>query len=444
MGKDNSIYAASASLGKLPRVRMVWKVLGGVVLLIIIYVIYAIFVDESLDPGLVEYYRHKSAPVSDKENAAIYIRALDAPLGADLLSFGQEDVRMESKAAHNLDTSYDQRKVDNELSVHGSLSGFECLENRLDTGKSSEQCITTSELRELIGNNAELLRRYEVILRLPAYRGSAARDVMMFLDVAKLYALALELDLRNGRFEDAYRKWTVQQRFIDNVRSAETRMVDKAILLVIQGFSFSSLDQILAIAPQMASTHGDEMIALLRPAAVKAWNIHAALVEFYDEMNITLSVELPTRAFHPNFIRNRLYRESHNIENAIDNGEPRDYSEKVASISRQYGDGASWSNDYLRDPLNTFPSRMVYCKSLKVLGNMAVNMVTKDDVARLLVLVIKAKRQHVADDQLAAFIERNGRGMRDSVAGSPITVDAADHTLGYGDQEKKPWFRVHI
>jgi hypothetical protein len=87
---------------------------------------------------------------------------------------------------------------------------------------------------------------------------------------------------------------------------------------------------------------------------------------------------------------------------------------------------------------------MVYCNSLGKFGQIAVNMVAKDDVARLLAIAIKAKQQLIADDQLAAFVESNGRSIHDSISGMPVSWDAAHRTIGYGDQAKSPWFRVHI
>ncbi|MBV8468048.1 MAG: hypothetical protein JO218_19055 [Burkholderiales bacterium] len=438
MGKDNSIYAASASLSKLPRARMVWKVLGGVVLLIVIYVTYAIFVDESLDPGIAKYYQKTEVQVPDVQNAVIYLRALDAPAGADLLAFGRADIVNEQRYLDDMlrwrrATGYPY-EIKQAIEIKGDVNAaLYCNETSLSDLAAREKCISTAGLRSLIERNQEILGRYEHVLALPYYQGTVSRNTMLSLSLAKLYCLNIDLSVREGKVEEAYQLWVAFQRYILRAHGSDSLVVDKSVMLVSEGIGYEALNEIMVANPDVLINHHDEIEQMLKTQGLNSWNFRADFVWYYRNMNRSLEVGASSPIFHPNFIRNRIYRTMVAIESVLDSEDPKDYSRKTLDIWHQYGDIARWSNDYLRDPLNTFPSRYVYCNGLKAYGQIAQNVVRHDDIAGLIKLVIKARQQNITDDQMPAFIQREGNAYPDRIDGLPIVWDAKHRTIGYGD-----------
>lgn len=79
--------------------------------------------------------------------------------------------------------------------------------------------------------------------------------------MTKLTAVAIKVDLRQGRVEEAYRSWLDKYSFWRWMNSVGRTGVEVARGLVREGYALRGIESLLFRSPQLIDTHCDERLS---------------------------------------------------------------------------------------------------------------------------------------------------------------------------------------
>ena len=371
------------------------------------WTIFVVAHEEAIDPGLREFYYGKHIEIQNAQNAAIGIDGLNAPSGSDFMARG---VLVNSEFSKHPD---EWNREDALISKTGLLSDtvkngeLDC--NIWPDTKNIQACANDERVRQLLVENKELLDRYWQITRLSKF-GHMHENGGLFLTINKLINASILMDARNGQIEKSYTQWRDNFQLLIIGISSENTLIDKAILMVAYRMAISSIESMLYEAPSLVGLHGSDLIQLLQPAGIARWNLEGALRAEYMMLDPALSPQKKKFWYHENFVKNRFYRFSQAYLSATEHSSIAEIETALLQVKKQYATISTWNSDYLKDPLNSFFSRIML-GGLSKTTELLKSMIKNDGMLRLLILRVHIQQVHISDIDIPKLIENANQGL---------------------------------
>jgi hypothetical protein len=389
--------------------------------------------DEPLDSNFHRFYTDNHKTILEKENAAVGLSGLNAPAGSNFMEVGL--------------TAFKKAQVDEALKQNNDVPALPVTKNKIAFVGSNEElycwvglpdsidvwskCASEKRLNEILRANTVLLSRYWQVAHMPHFRG-AYPNGDLFLKINRLIAAEVQLKLRHGRYEDAYQEWRENHRFINRMIGEDSDWIAKAIFTVTDSFSLASAEALIHSYNGIARVHGDELMAMLEPSGLARWNLPATVRAEYDVWLPFFSTFYNSQFWvHPNFIRNTwLHSEQAFLEAA--KAPPSLVNEKMQGVSLKYGGFRSWSNDYLRDPLNTVLVRGYLLGTHRFNGvELIRSMHIHDARQRALTLALLIKRRSLKDNEIADFLAKADPELKNPFTGNPMTWEPKKRAIRF-------------
>jgi len=409
------------------------------------YVLVAIVIgtwsqDETLDQGFKKFYLDGSHEVPDGENVAVALSGLDAPAESSFVEAGRAEYHVSRNRTYS--GRSEQPEVNHAKPKTNFVGKSEELYCWISIPGSNESCASEQRINDLLQSNAMLLSRYRQVSRLPHFQGLAA-NWNPVIDLNRLIAADVELKLRHREYEAAYIEWRDNYQFITRMLGEDTDWVAKAIFTVLDGISLGSARSLLQTYPGIAALHGDELTNLFRTAGLSRWNLPGVMRSEYLMFEPILSPDYRAFWVHPNFIRNRFFLSSQAFLIAT-TAQPDQIEEKSLAVRREYGDFRVWTDDYLRDPPNTFFARVYILPTMLTAGAMVRTMHVHDGQRKVLTLALLANRRGLRDQEIGTFLSNVGSELKNPISGAPMRWNIKKQAIEFADQKNNFVFDVKL
>jgi hypothetical protein len=308
----------------------------------------------------------------------------------------------------------------------GSVEELNCWIGLPDSGDVSPKCASENRLNEILRANTVLLSRYRQVARMPHVQGIYPNGDL-FLKLNRLIAAEVQLKLRHGRYEDAYQEWRENDRFIHRMIGEDTDRIAKAIFTVADSFNQATAEALIHSYKGIAAVHGDELMAMFESSGL--WNLAGTLRAEYDVWSQFVAAYEPQFWFHPNFIRNSWLHSSLDYLDAASSA-PNLANKDKRVILIESGGFNSWSNDYLKDPLNAVLAHGCLINPLadrtfELLRSFHIH----DAKQKALILAIHIKRSGLRDNEIADYLASVEPKLRNPFTGKPMTWDAGKRVI---------------
>ena len=383
--------------------------------------------DETLDPRAAAFFASRGNS-NDDSNASIGLAGLNAPAGHDFMAYGRMQIRSFGSAsgATNKDQNDDKR-----LEVVWNRERMECWTDDYAPFEQSPECALLEEAIKTLEDNAELLARYRKIQGLPVEPGIWLFRGSQFIAMAKLTAIAIKVDWRQGRFEDAYRKWADQQAFMRKMTAGGGTWVGTAISLVNEGINLTAGETLLFHAPQLIETHHDELRQLLKPSGISHYNLAEIVRSEYAVTKFLYDAAENKKSLFPNYITNRFFRYGEAVLKVAHSPTGRHHDQRadkcecvkdleITAANRRFADSAK----FVRDGIEKIPISIIQ------------SMYAKDRLMLLLTLKIDVIKNKVADAGIAAFSAAFASDKSTLLAGALIRWDPDKRALSFENPKR--------
>lgn len=338
-------------IAKITLKRVIYSLLA-LILLILIWATFAIFYDESPDEGLAAFYGSNQKNVPDNQNVAIAISGIDAPEGVDTIKHGRFVVGISTN-----DLTRDAAKflasAAGKLDFVGTRDEFECwLDDKLE--KTANNCASIERLKALILANKTLFSRYQQLYAMPHWQDNTFGGGQTIINLNRLIAAEIKLDVDEGRSDMAYQKWRDNFVFISRALATQSTMIERAIFLVADSLCLESLKYLLKNSPETSTKHYAELQTLLKPNGLDRYNLKGMLRADYELINNEfITKQQHIYYVHSNFIRNRIYRMQMDfLEGA--HKSPDTFSTSNDQFIKKYNGTQSVFDINWLDPFNSF------------------------------------------------------------------------------------------
>ena len=396
--------------------------------LVSVVIVWASFVtlrDEPADEGLQQFFFVGQHHGPEKQDIGIGIMGLEAPAGSDFQEHGKfvaATMREHRSWAESKRIIEARGKLKTDVAVDFELDCFLGLMKL----RTPEKCASEGRVKELLASNAELLRRYRYLYGL-SYAGAFDYNAALLITINKLIAAEIELDMRRGRNELAYEKWRANYQFVARLNAADATWVGKAILLVIEGYTLSTVESIMRHAPALAVSHYEELIGLLRPGDLERYNVPGIMRAEYALIDRIFEKPAELQFWvHPTFNRNRFFRYSQDFLRAA-HTPATELSTETQRIAAGYS--PKWRLDYLRDPMNAAFFYVVLVHGQLETGQMLQQMYIHEGHRRLLVLRVEVAKEKISDEAIPAFLQSASMSLRNPFTGGPMQWNSTDRVL---------------
>lgn len=400
----------------------------GIVNLLIIFALfaYSYLHVEKPDAGRETFYASSSKPIPDNQNIAIALAGLNVPPGIDIIKHGRFVV-----------DTYQQQKNDDEakkiIEAVGKLDflGADELDCWIPSTEpyTDEKRVSTERVKTLLAENKELLTRYKSMYSMSMLQGMNSNGQYV-INLNKLISAEILLDLANGDANSAYIKWRDNHLLISRVLKQDGTMIDRAIFLVVDGISLSSLENILFKSPKISITHFEELNSLLKANKLERYNLKAMLRAEFMLFNTELFIKnKDNKAMNVDYIKNRLYRFQLDFLNRAQLP-PSTYDESMSEMRDKYEFG---SNIFKYDWLN--PQQSVLA-NLLISGqargfHLVKSMHNKDALIKLLNLSIHIRQQKISEADIQTFLNKAGNEYYSPFTNKPMLWDATKKVIYY-------------
>jgi hypothetical protein len=414
-------------LGVLGRI-VLWTLAGFVVIVVVWFAANRLF-DEKPDPQRAAFVFPPEEPLPDGKNIAVGILGLGAPRGTDFLEFGAHVKELYDRRAPGAEIQRELHGT-NELRLSATHDEIRCWID--PENYKQKDCLPFDKAPDVLKQNRELLERYKRIQKLPANANTRFFQSIL-LDLTNLSVAEMRLDMQAGNYEAAYAKWSDQFRFVRTYLRGRDTWVGKMIGLVIAGSSLPVLEDLLVKKPQLARAYADELLEVLRPAGIEAFNLSSSMRADYLEIDAFLRGSFPEsdpfldtidrlaqKLVQKERFGNRYARYSQDYIRALH----RPWPESVEELQRlrgEYVESFGWKD--LVDPFGwiLFARHVRWqLKSTSTLHQM--NIV--DGRLRLATLVVQMLNSGVRDRDISAFLERADSRLKDPFTGKPMIWDS--------------------
>jgi hypothetical protein len=426
---------------------LVW-LLAGLGLLVALWYAANRTLDPAIDPSLVSVERSP-----DAQNAAIAILGLTAPAGTDFVAYGAKIRELEEGDAPH------QRILD-------ALKGPRTLQPSVESEQANcwlvpdwpvaRDCPPFAAAAGVVMANRELIDRLRKIFELERYDRSGAYLNQAFLVLVKLSVVDMQLDLRRGNQDAAYRKWRDQLRFVRTMVRGTDTWVGRAVGMVAMGLTLPAIESILNADPDVARRNASELRDLLRPGGVAAFGPEGIVRGEYAVLKQWLA-----RAERPEDLApdDRLHRlvERFGQKNRILNRYARFGSEYARAMQvpwqqldneykqlreKHYEPSAQ---DLILDPIGSLFFADHIESQLKI-REMIKQMHYLDGKLRLATLAVQQTNAEVPDSGMEEFLAAADPELRDPFIGRPMKWDPKDRKIYMTDPNEQclvlAWFKL--
>ena len=382
--------------------------------------------DEEPDSGRDAFYARSEVKFPDIQNLAVAISGINAPKESDMIAHGRFVLNTYYKAQDS-DTAKAIIANQNELKFIGESTEFDCwINNKVDI--KNNNCASPARIESLLLSNKVLLTRYKSLYDIMYFQGSS-KNGMTVVKVNELLLAEIKLDISNNKPEIAYQKWHANHQFVSHVLSQPLELVDRMVYLVVYGYSLNTLEQLLFKAPQISTTHFDELQLMLKPRSLSWFKIKDLLSAEYDHgNNMFINKQLANTELHPNYIRNRIYRAHIDLLNEAQKI-PFDYekSENILYQKYHFGPGRLHTLDWL-DPLNSLLSKVSVRNSINCLS-MFEHIHSKNALSKLLNLSILIRQKNIPEADIQTFLNNAGSDYNNPFTNKPMLWDATKKVI---------------
>ena len=283
-------------------------------------------------------------------------------------------------------------------------------------------CADAAQVKTLIASNDELLQRYTHLNTLKHWQGNLEFSGQLVLNLNRLLAAQIKLDVDESRPELAYQKWRENFLFINRAIRQESTMIDRAIFLVTESLNLNALEYCLFKSPKMAVSYSEELNTLLKASGLVRYNLKGAMRAEYALFNKSLFTQTETmKGFQPEYFRNRLYRFQLDYLNRSQ-WAPATFDKSRTEMNTQYG-----LNMYLFNFDWINPRHSVISKSMT--GGFANSfelvkaMHSHNAKIKLLNLSLKIRQQKVANADIQTFLNEAGVDFDNPFTNRPMRYD---------------------
>ncbi len=405
------------------------RVLYVALLLILLFCAWLAFVvyhDESPDAGRDEFYATNQAKIPDNQNLVIAISGLNAPNGADTIKHGR--LVVDTLLFDKLKAGESRSIIDaaSTLAFVGKSDEFDCWYG-YSLEKTADNCASPNRIKALLIENNELLTRYKSLYGIANWQGVSGAGGQTILNLNKLIAAEIKLDADEGRSEMAYQKWRDNFIFINLILSADNTLIERAIFLVTDGFGLDSLEYLLFKSPEIGLAHIDELNVLLKPSGLEKCNLEGMLHAEFNFINDKLISKSKTVLFHPEYMRNRLYRAHSDFLNSALKP-PSSYKQSQYELNKKYALPQELLDLDWLDPYNSALTSMLtngFIRGFPLIESMH----SKNAYIRLLNLSLKIKQQKIASTDIQAFLNQAGVSYNNPFTSLPMRYDSAKKVI---------------
>lgn len=420
--------------------------------------------DEALDAGFQAFYFVTPKTVADRTNAALGFAGITAPKGVDIFAFGRAEIDQAQmdwgretnnaiNAAFGKSTSVPvvKKEVPGRLRFVGSDAELECLRalSSVNAMGLPNGCASTKPVQALWSKNTELLARYLTISQLSHFQGDFRKGGSDLLNLNRLVAADIYLEVERGNIEAAYRKWKSNHQFMRLLKGAEGGWVAKAIFMVAETTSLNSIELILRFDRRIAVKHADELLQLLKPTGIAYWDVPAILRAEYFLMEpfVTAwgSLDQPT-----NFLRNGFFRSAQALV-AASQTHPSIVGERIAKVQAAYDYQGKppMTNPDLADPeqrarLQQFMRAVYIAQQLKGAKELVLAFHRNEERTRALSLAVMIAQKDVPDRNVARFLAAVGPAYRNAFTDKPFEWVEDQRIIRFVDPKAQSSFDVHL
>ena len=428
--------------------------LCSLVAVLIVWLIANRSLDASVSPQQKALRTLTDIQVEDTRNVAIGILGLTAPKGTNFIQYGTQ-----IKALYASNVSYAQ--------IQEMMRGPEALRPTIEGNQIAcwldpdwtfyNDCLPFNRAPAVLAENKELLERYKTLYGLGYY---AAPGLFYYNDayltLVRLAIAEMQIDLRTGNSEAAYRKWRQQFLFVrSNLRGTDT-WVGKAIGLVAMGMTLPFLDSLLVADPGLARTHATELYEMLQPDGMAAFDPDGiARAEF--QLLVHALDHPPIR--NPEFGTDRLHWLAYHFgqRNRILNRYAAFAPEYAAALRLPWSDMEKQSTrlrekqlhftewEFALDPFGSLLVAQFIDGQLKA-REMLRQMHIVDGRLRLATLLVRLINDNVQDSDIPRFLAAANPKFFDPFTATPARWDPKDRKIFFVAPTDTctvaSWFRV--
>ena len=375
--------------------------------------------DELLEPRAAAFV---AKPVRMGE-AAIGIIGLRAPAGQDFIEYGRAVIRnLPLKWADAIKKQADPKSLD----VIWNPNRMDCWTYDDPPSDSKSDCAPIEEAIKTLQDNVELRERYRRVQKLSAGSGIWLGGGTLFISLAKLTAIEIKIDLRQGRYEDAYRKWADHHTFLQRMGSAGNNWVGTAICLVNEGFSLGVAESLLFHAPQLINAHYEELTKLLQPSPISRYDFEGIERSEYEIVQFAIKSADNRDSLMPNYIANRYFHFSQEMIEATNlPASELQFASKlpckcISELKIKPGDERFVpSSEFLSEALDRRPIELVK------------SMHSKNRQMNLLTMKLKLVKERIPDRGIEKYVAAHTKGLREPFSNAPIQWNPLKRELFY-------------
>lgn len=393
--------------------------------------------DEELKPELVPAFANAAPRYSD---ATIGLAGLEAPMGVDFMQHGRLLLAALEKSDDWLGAT---RQINHgkEVLAFKWNDSVECwLFGKRDAmpGPVRETCATSDEVGANLRENDELMRRYRLVQKMPVTPDGANFKAQVAINLAKLNAIDIARDSREGRAEQAYAKW--RDAHIHQARMAGYGgiWVMSAINLVNEGLGYGALGLMLENAPELMTTHREELLALLKPRDLGYYNLPAVMLSESRWTEREMNAKGVGRYIRVNRQRNRYDDYSQELNDLIS----RRAVDKASVNELRQRSRALGVRDVV-DPINAVAWQFATDVG-GWRGELIESMQAKEAQRRLFTLKVLLMTAKTPDDAVGAFLKSAPAELRSPADGNAFGWDAKKRSLVYRVPEKPAVVEVFL
>lgn len=438
-----NLFAVGRVLAKLTA----W-LLGGLLALAAVWYAANRTLDPRINDSLVA-----ARQVPDDQNAAVALLGLTAPSGTDFREYG-----------HKVDALYDTDAPQDR--ILDALKGEKTLQPTVESEQANcwldpdwpalEGCPPFEKGAEAVHANKELIDRLRQVFPLKRYAGSGAYFNQAVFTVLKLSVADMQLDIRRGAREAAYRKWRDQFMFVRVMVKGTDTWVGRTVGIIAMGVTLPVLENLLNADPDIARRHESELLDLLRPGGIAAFGPDGIARGEYTLLKRWLARRgrdeaassndrlgwLVERFGQKNRILNRYARFTSEYARAMQ-APWKDLAAEYQRLREKYYEPTAW--EFILDPFGSVFIAEHIDSQLRI-REMIRQMHVLDGRLRLATLLVRQINESVGDVEITRFLGRAGPELRDPFSGQPMQWDPKDRKIYMTDPDERcrviAWLRL--
>ena len=301
---------------------------------------------------------------------------------------------------------------------------------------AKRNCASAERIKSLLVQNNELLARYASLADIPSSNGAASSNGQILINLNRLLAAEIKLNVEEGNSELAYNKWLKNHLIINHLFRQESTAIEHAIFLVIDGFNLYALENLLFKSPEIGIKHFEELSTILKSNGLERYNLKGMQRAEYAFVNDHfLKRQKQVTYLHPEFIRNRIYQ-MQMVYLDIAQKSPSTFQTSSNELNKKYGISISLMDYYWLDPFNSVIANRFTSGLMKSL-ELVKSMHAKNALISSINLSLQIKQQKIAHSNIQVFLNKAGKSYDCPFTDKPTQFDAQRNILFCENPESK-------